>query len=445
MKKSGKLAVIVGAGMGIAGWAAGVGAGVAGIGDARAQTVSDVMPAPAAPPASGGGASGAGGYWIPGMPAPVGAQSRTNRMDETGAVRTTGGDPAAPPTGAVAPESKTAGLGRAVFDYSDLDTPNSVSRAGVAEGPMPETHTVRKGDTLWDLSSSYFSSPWYWPKLWALNPLVTNPHWIYPGDVLRLRNPNDPQTPAETAAPVYSNSPSVQFVRPPSTAFTLRQNGYIEPGELKAAATIVGSREEKNMMATLDEVYVEFKKEQPLNPGERLTIYHVVSDVKRPGTRTVIGSIVEIMGEIEVRSTNSNRIARCVITDSLNPIERGFRVGPLRRQFKLVDPVAAKSDVDALVSATLRPQELMGEASLVFLDRGRDDGLEIGNRLVLVRRGDGIRPLLKKVQKDDARYPREVMGEVLIVDAKGKTSTGVVTRSLKEVEVGEQAEARKGY
>ena len=26
----------------------------------------------------------------------------------------------------------------------------------------------------------------YWPKLWALNPHVTNPHWIYPGTEIRF-------------------------------------------------------------------------------------------------------------------------------------------------------------------------------------------------------------------------------------------------------------------
>ena len=36
-------------------------------------------------------------------------------------------------------------------------------------------------------ASTYFADPWCWPQLWAENPQVTNPHWIFPGDVLRLR------------------------------------------------------------------------------------------------------------------------------------------------------------------------------------------------------------------------------------------------------------------
>jgi hypothetical protein len=56
---------------------------------------------------------------------------------------------------------------------------------------VPSIHVVKKGDTLWDLCDSYYQNPWSWPKVWSYNPQVLNPHWIYPGDQLRLRDPND--------------------------------------------------------------------------------------------------------------------------------------------------------------------------------------------------------------------------------------------------------------
>lgn len=50
----------------------------------------------------------------------------------------------------------------------------------------PTTYVVVKGDTLWDISAVFLEQPWLWPKLWRLNPEISNPHLIYPGDVLRL-------------------------------------------------------------------------------------------------------------------------------------------------------------------------------------------------------------------------------------------------------------------
>ncbi|MFD2165814.1 LysM peptidoglycan-binding domain-containing protein [Thalassotalea euphylliae] len=50
----------------------------------------------------------------------------------------------------------------------------------------PKTYIVEEGDTLWDISSIFLEQPWLWPQLWRLNPEISNPHLIYPGDVLRL-------------------------------------------------------------------------------------------------------------------------------------------------------------------------------------------------------------------------------------------------------------------
>jgi hypothetical protein len=50
----------------------------------------------------------------------------------------------------------------------------------------PKSYIVKKGDTLWDISTLFLNEPWLWPKLWRLNPEIKNPHLIYPGDELRL-------------------------------------------------------------------------------------------------------------------------------------------------------------------------------------------------------------------------------------------------------------------
>src|SRR5439155_20460009 len=136
-------------------------AGLALAGDVRAQTTSNLpssetssgtqgLPTTetqaAPPPCQRGG-------WYPGMPLPP---------------------PEKPAGAADDKEKKRTGLfvndegGGEVGDFAAENMP---------AGPPPDTHVVVKGDTLWDLSARYYRNAWGWPKLWALNPQITNPHW----------------------------------------------------------------------------------------------------------------------------------------------------------------------------------------------------------------------------------------------------------------------------
>jgi LysM domain-containing protein len=378
----------------------------------------------AAPPATAGGVQS----YYPGMPLP----EKAPEGEKAGK----GGKPE---------ERQGLILGDGSGSYDSEGGGFSVAPGGYP-AEVPETHVVQRGDTLWDLSSRYYRNAWGWPKMWSYNPQITNPHWIYPGDTLRILPAGG--GPAPTAAPKEASTlPTSRIIgrgkRP--MGITLRQSGFVEPGELAQAGKIVGSKEEKLMLGTLDEAYVKMTGDRTFQVGERYTVYKPTRAVKHPLTGKLLGHMVEIFGDAEVRAVTDGKVARVVLVDSLNPIERGFLVGPLKRQFKVVQPVADKADMQGLVVATLRPHELVGDDDLVFIDRGKDDGVELGNRFLVTRRGDGYQPLLSKGPMDDKRFPRETIGEIVVVDLRDHLATGVVTYSTVESRVGDRVEARRGF
>jgi len=325
-------------------------------------------------------------------------------------------------------------------DDDDDDGPDFV-------GTAPDEYQVRKGDTLWDLCGRYMGDPWAWPRVWAMNPSVTNPHWIFPGDRLRFGGGGGGK--AVAAAPTHTRAPRLTITRTGGSvarSLLLRTNGFVTTKELAGSSKLIGSREEKELLSIHDQVYVEFPQDKPLKVGERYTIYRPLHAIKHPVSGATVGSVVEIIGEVRIEQITQGRIARDTILEILAPVERGHRVGPLLRQLRAVDRRPNKVQLDAYLLGVIRGGQMIGSTQLVFVDKGRKDGVEEGNLFYVIRRGDGNRPIMERIGADqDSRFPKEVIAEIIVVEVREETAVGWVTRSAKEIKLGDKLEMRKGY
>ena len=320
-----------------------------------------------------------------------------------------------------------------------------------AVGPAPELHVVQKGDTLWSLCSKYFGDPWRWSRLWAANPIITNPHWIFPGDVVRLGASAPTTASAAPAAPAPATRTGLLSVNrvgvADGNAILLREMGFIEAKDLDQAASITGSREEKIMLASTDQAYLRYPDRSPLKPGERYSVFTTDTDnpVVDATTGKTYGYLVHIVGDIVINQIAENDVARGTLADTIAPIERGARVSAFVHQFKRIEPRPSDVNLEARVIATFAPNTLLGPGHFVVLNRGKRDGVQIGNRTFVIRRGDGYRGTLESWEVHDPNSPREVVGEILVVDVREEASVAWIARATKELRIGELTEMRKGH
>ena len=230
-------------------------------------------------------------------------------------------------------------------------------------------------------------------------------------------------------------------------AIMLRELGFIEAKDLEDAGTITGSREEKMLLGSGDSVYLRYPNKAPMRAGERYSVFATDTDQPVVDTTTgkTYGYLVRISGDLVVNQIAENEIARGTFVDTVEPIERGARVSKFVRQFKRVEPRPSEVNLEARVITTFEPNMLLGPGHFVVLNRGRRDGVQVGNRSYIIRRGDGYRATLEAWEKHDPTMPKEVVGEILVLDVRDEASVAWISRSTKELKVGELTEMRKGH
>lgn len=311
----------------------------------------------------------------------------------------------------------------------------TTSGGGSAEQVPPE-HTVEEGDTLWSICEDYFSEGWKWPNVWALNPQITNPHWIYPGDTVRLRGADGAPLPTTEVV-----QPMTYTVGAGNAAQVSLNEGFIAEEEMKPLGTISYSTEAKRYLGAGDPVYLEFEKLDEVRIGQQYSVYTVKNDVVHPETEEVVGQKIQVLGIVEIDSVE-DKVAKAHITRSFAEIERGSLLTPLLNHYQVVVPKQNLLDLTGIILDSFREVRELAQFHIAFVDKGSKDGVQVGNRFFILRRGDGREELDEEVVET---LPWEQVGEVLVVETRDRNSTVLFTRSAKELKVGDRVQMERNY
>jgi len=312
-----------------------------------------------------------------------------------------------------------------------------------AEAPfnedVPEKYTVKKGDTLWDISDLYLRDPWLWPEIWYANPQIANPHLIYPGDIISMVYIDGrPRLMLEKRDRRVKLSPEVKVV-PESEAIPalpldiinsfLTRNRIVTQEEVDRAPYVVAGYEKKLLSGSGDTFYARGQFDETPTYG----LYRVGEPYLDPVTQEILGIRAQDVGSAKVQRV-ADDIATMLATRSLEEVRIGERLLPHEERplNSIFYPSAPESTVEGEIMAVEGGITQVGHLDVVSINRGEREGLEAGNILAIFKRGEEVTDY---IAREKINLPNEQAGLLMIFRAFEKMSYGLVIKAERPLAV----------
>jgi len=329
-----------------------------------------------------------------------------------------------------------------VFGLVSVGIFAQVPKTPIAIKPdAPERYTVVKGDTLWGIASRYTDSPWRWTELWEANKdQIKDPHRIYPGDVIVLDRSRaqlaleggptvrmSPRVRAESSAAAAVPSIPPNVIEP-----FLTRPLVVEPEGLARAPTIVATEESRVILEAGNRAFVKGigNSKEPI-----WFVYRQGAALVDPDNNTTLGHEAVYLGTARV--TRAGEPAVVQLTSVTQEVGVGDKLVPAGKpEVPTYAPRAPTSQIQGRVISMYGKAARLGETgpqTVISINRGKTQGLEVGHVLALVRPGATVADASRSRDAARLMLPNERYGLAFVFRVFDRVSYALVMTVSKPV------------
>ncbi len=307
----------------------------------------------------------------------------------------------------------------------------------------PDSYTVVRGDTLWDISGRFLNKPWYWPRLWRVNPQIRNPHLIYPGDIIHFRyvdgqptlslqrgsmldGGNDNIAPRVREEPLESAIPAIRL---DAIEGFLAGHRIVDLPTLTGAPYVLAGESGRIIIGAGDRFFVK----GVLTRNAVYGVYRRGAAYRDPTSGDVLGNEAVDIGTARVIDVEGD-VSTLLVSQSNEEVRRGDRLLPTeeRRLESTFFPSAPKTEIRGQIIAVDGGVNQVSQWDVVVLNVGSDGGLEVGNVLGVYRRGERVRD---PATGDYIRLPADRAGLLMVFRTFERLSYGLILRTEQPLKV----------
>lgn len=341
-----------------------------------------------------------------------------------------------------------------------------VASAGVPLSELapdaPDSHTVKPGDTLWDISGLFLKSPWRWPELWGMNrEQIRNPHLIYPGQVLvlvksdgRARLQIGQRVGGGAAGDTVKLSPRMRVSPLDGSPIPTIPLHLIQPfltdavvfdtDQLATAPRIVAAQEGHVLLGRGDLAYAR----GDFAGATDFRIFRNARPLRDPATKEILGYEAPYVGTADLtRPAEDRRLpdgkteivpATLQIKQVKQEVGIGDRLAPApQRNLDRYVPHAPDKPMAGQIASVYGDALNAGQNQIVTLNRGKRDGVERGHVFALWR--DGERLTDKTAERPQAiKLPDERHGVLFVFEVYERVSYALIISVKEPVKPGDR-------